>query len=430
MARTTTTPPTSTSAHQDTKSLSISGLLGDFRLLLILFISFRLMLMMVYQPVVVQGIERGVGAGGDQTYHFELASLSDQGLLPFRDWWSEFPPVWSFLTVVVYQLLGANANYTGFAMFMGLLMLVFDSGNLILLRKIGARLHGANAGITLAWIYAVTLATMVFLWWAFETMVAFSLLLGLWWLLCKQETRSAVAVAIGTLTKFTPALMLAAAWRFRDWRRALRYSLIVIAIFVLAYIPLFAQRTEMALASLTAQFSKASYQTVWALMDGNYRTGIFGSVQDHLDPAEAAVLQGNPAVVPGVLRLVLGAAIGLIIFARTRRFDDKGLVAFVGITVLIFFLQAQGWSPQWLVQIIPLILLSFPTRNGVFVVTMLSLATFAEYPMLFIRTGDTGGEITGALMAPFVMLVLARTALLVGLCLALYQRLREEPIAI
>jgi hypothetical protein len=131
-----------------------------------------------------------------------------------------------------------------------------------------------------------------------------------------------------------------------------------------------------------------------------------------------------------LVRLAISGAIGIFVFTRTRRLDDKGFVAFVGITLLIFFLQAQGWSPQWLVQIIPLTLLSFPTRNGVLVVTLLSLATFAEYPLLFIRTGDTGGEITGALVMPFVMLVLARTGLLVGLGAAFYQRLREEPVVI
>lgn len=424
------TTPVPSPANIETKTLSIAGLLGDFRLLLILFVSFRLMLMMVYQPIVVQGVERGMGAGGDQTYYFELAALSNQGLLPFRDWWSEFPPMWSFLTVVVYQLLGANANYTGYAMFMGLIMLALDAGNLVLLRKIGTRLYSANTGMTLAWIYAVTLAPMIFLWWTFETMVAFFLLVGLWWLLRRQETRSAVMVAAGALTKFTPGLILAAAWRFRDWRVALRYSLTVIAIPVLVYIPLIAQQSDMALASLSAQFGKASYQTIWALIDGNYRTGIFGAVQDHLDPANATEIRGNPPVVPAIARLAAAGAIGLFVFARTRRFDDKGLVAFVGISLLIFFLQAQGWSPQWLVQIIPLTLLSFPTRNGALVVIMLSLATFAEYPMLFIRTGDTGGEITGPLVAPFVMLVLARTGLLVGLCIALYQRLREQPILI
>jgi hypothetical protein len=417
-----------TFVETDRSALLLKGLLRDFQLLIILFIAFRLMLLIVYQPIVTQGIERGLGAGGDQTYYFDLAALSGQGLLPFRDWWSEFPPIWSFMTVIVYQFLGANANYTGYSMFMGLIMLAFDVGNLILLRNIGARLHGANTGMTLAWIYAVTLAPMVFLWWTFETMVAFFLLLGLWWLLNKQETRSAIAIAIGTLIKFTPALIAATVWRFRDWRAALRFTLIVVGLFVLVYVPLVAQQKDMALASLTAQFGKASYQTVWALLDGNYRTGIFGSVQDHLDPALATDIRGNPAVIPGVIRLAIAGAIGVFVFVRTRRFDDKGLVAFVGITLLIFFLQAQGWSPQWLVQIIPLVLLSFPTRNGVLIVIMLSLATFTEYPMLFIRTGDSGGEITGALVTPFVMLVLARTVLLIGLCVALYRRLLEEPI--
>jgi hypothetical protein len=184
----------------------------------------------------------------------------------------------------------------------------------------------------------------------------------------------------------------------------------------------------MTLPSLTSQFNKASYQTVWALIDGNYRTGNFGPIEDRTDPDKANIVQGNPARIPGWLRLGIAAAVGIFVFMRTRRFDDRGLVAFVGITLLIFFLQAQGWSPQWLVQIIPLILLCFPTRNGILIVVMLSLVTFAEYPFLFIRTGDTGGEITGALVIPFVILVLARTALLVGVCVALYQKLRQEPI--
>jgi hypothetical protein len=64
----------------------------------------------------------------------------------------------------------------------------------------------------------------------------------------------------------------------------------------------------------------------------------------------------------------------------------------------------------------------------VLIVVILSAATFTEYPYLFIRTGDSGGEITGALVMPFVVLVLARTAILAGLCVALYQKLRQEPV--
>ncbi len=414
----------------DTRSeLRLTALLADFRLLVILFISLRVMLLLVYQPFIVDGVERGVGAGGDRAYHFALAELTQDDQWPFRDWWSEFPPVWYWLTTAVYQLQGANANYTGWSMMLGLIVLAFDVGNLLLIRKIAARLYGENTAMSLAWIYAVTLAPLVFMWWNFETLVAFFFLLGLWWLIDKRDTRSAVAAAVGALTKFTPALLLGAVWRYREPRQAVRYTLILLGVFVLVYLPLFAQNAEMTLPSLTAQFGKSSYQTVWALLDGNYMTGNFGTVESHFDPAQATALTGNSALIPGGVRLIVAGAIGLFVFVRARRFDDKGLVAFVTITLLIFFLQAQGWSPQWLTQIIPLVLLAFPTRNGVMIVVLLSLVTFAEYPFLFIRTGDTGGRITGALVMPFAVLVLARTALLMGLCVALYQRLRQEAVA-
>jgi len=416
-------------AKKPAGSIQLTSLLADFRLLLILFIAFRVMLLMVYQPLLVGGIERGITAGGDYLTYFQIASLSDTAGLPFRDWWSEFPPVWSYLSVLLYQLSGGvRGQYTSFALFTGLLMLAFDAGNLVLIRKIGSRLHGANTGMALAWIYTITLAPLVFTFWNFEPLVAFFLLLGLWWLLVKQNNRSALAAALGGLTKFTPALMLGAVWRFRERAAALRYTAIVAAVFGGVYLLLFLQNAAMTLPSLTAQFSKASYQTVWALIDGNYRTGNFGALEDRLDPARATIVQGQASRIPGWLRLAVAAAIGLFVFARARRFDDRGLVAFVAITLLIFFLQAQGWSPQWLVQIIPLLLLCFPTRNGVLAVVMLSFVTFAEYPFLFIRTGDTGGEITGALMMPFIILVLARTGILVGACVALYRRLRQEPI--
>jgi hypothetical protein len=409
------------------ETLTITGLLGDFRLLLILFVSFRLMLVLVYQPLIIQGNERGMSAGGDFQTYFQLGSFSEDGLLPFRDWWSEFPPIPSVINVVLNQL--TNQSYSGFAMLYGLLMLAIDIGNLILVRRIGTRLHGANTGMALAWVYALLLAPLVISWWAFEGMAAFALLLALNWLLEKRDIPSAVAAGIGALIKFTPALLIGAALRFRPPRLAVRYLLIVSAIFGGVYLLLFAQNAAMTVPSLTAQFSKASYQTVWALLDGNYRTGNFGAAADRLDPANANVLQGNPPVIPGWLRLLAAAAIGVFVYARTRRFDERGIAAFVAITLLIFFLQAQGWSPQWLAQIIPLLLLCFPTRDGIIGLILLSFVTFAEYPFLFIRTGDTNGVITGSLVPLFVILILVRTGILVVYALILYRKLRQEAAA-
>lgn len=406
------------------------ALLRDFRLLVYLFVAFRLLLLIVYQPILVGDTERGVSAGGDLVYFYGLGRLADRGLLPFRDYWSEFPPVWPAIYVFVAQITesGGQPNYTAFASVMGLIMLAFDTGNLILLRRIGERLHGRDTGLALAWIYAVLLAPAVFLWWTFEAMVAFWLLLGLWELVRERDGRSALAAAVGGLTKFVPLILLGAAWRFRELRAALRYTGIALGVFALVYLGLIAATGEMGAVSLVAQFGKSSYSTVWALIDGNYATGIFGPVASRLDPAAATVPVGNPAVIPSGLRLIVFGGIGLFAFWRTRRHDAQGVVAFTLLTLLIFFLWAQGWSPQWLVLLIPLILLCFPERGGVLIVLLLSLIVFAEYPLLFIRTGDTGGVIAGPLRTPFVVLVLARTAILAGLAFVLYRRLRAPAV--
>jgi len=399
------------------------NLILDRRLLLILFIAFRLLMVVVYIPFFQSGIERGMSAGGDYFTYFQLGALSDDGLLPFRSWWSEFPPIPSFLNVAMFQAFGRD--YTTFAMAFGVLMLAFDIGNLLLLRRIGTALHGVGVGAVLSWVYALLLAPAIFIWWNFEPMVAFFLLWGLAALIDKRDMRSAVVALIGTLAKFTPALLVGVVWRFRPVGKALRYSAIVLGGFALVYLLLYSRYPANTLASLTAQFNKASYQTVWALLDGNYRTGNFGPVTDRLDAKNATRLEGNPPVVPSVVRLGMALAIGLVVFLTARRRDDRGLVAFMTLALLLFFLQAQGWSPQWLAQIAPLLLLCFPTRTGILGIVLLTGAVFIEYPFLFIRTGDAGGEITGALVTPFAVLIGVRTALLIGFCVALYLDLRQ-----
>lgn len=410
------------------QSLTPSGLLGDFRLLVMLFVAFRLVLLIVYQPLVLSGVERGVTAGGDFATYFQLGVLTGSGLLPFRDWWSEFPPIPSYLIAILYGLLGNEPQYGSFAQLFGLAMLVCDVGNLLLVRSVGTRVHGANVGMALAWVYALMVAPAVLIWWNFEPLVALTLLFSLRWLVERKDALSATAAGVGALVKFTPALLLGAVWRYRSTAAAARYTGVAALIFFVVYGLLFAQNSTMTMPSLTAQFGKASYQTIWALLDGNYRTGNFGPIEDRFDPVRAGDVLGNPAVIPGAGRLLAAAGIGLLIFLRVRRTDTQGLLAFVALTLLIFFLQAQGWSTQWLAQIIPLMLLALPTRETVLALILLTALAFAEYPFLFIRTGDTGGTITGSLTTPFIILVLARTGLLLAFCVALYRRLRQVPV--
>src|ERR1044071_6089322 len=191
--------------------LQLNALLADFRLLLVLFVSLRVLLLLIYQPFILQGVERGIAAGGDFQTYFQIASLSDKIGMPLRDWWSEFPPLWSYFSVLIYKL---QPNYTGFSMLLGFIFMLFDVGNLVLIRKIATRLYSEDTAQALAWIYAVLLAPLVFVFWTFEVVVAFFVLLSVWWLIKERDPLAGIGIALGTLVKFTPIVLLGAVWRY------------------------------------------------------------------------------------------------------------------------------------------------------------------------------------------------------------------------
>lgn len=416
---------------------ALPEMLTDFRLLVLMFLLFRLTLAVAFQPAsfalsrvdgTPQIVERGLSAPGDLRYYYEIAQLSAQGDLPYRDFWHEFPPVWSVLFIGLYQLMSVQepVAYGSWATALGLVMTAVDIGNLMLLRQLANRLYGARLAITLTWIYAL-LAVPVFIpWWTFEPLVAFLLLAALWSLLRDRPDDSALAIALGILTKYIAVLMLVPVWRFRDRHHAARITLLGMAIVVVVAGTLLLWGGEMARASLLAQVNKASYQTVWALFDGNFRTGVFPPVEAHFEVDTAYDLTGNPPVIRVWLRSIPFVAVAGYVYAHTKRRDDRALVTFVAFMVVLLFLWAQGWSPQWVVTLIPFILLTNPDRSGVLVCLTVSFISILEYPALFAHTVEGSGVISGYLKPLFFMTVVLRTVILAALAFVLMQRLIHE----
>ncbi len=411
-------------------TLTFKTVQHDLPLLIIVFLCLRLSLLMAFQPIYLDGMEQGITRGGDYLYYYQLAQLSEGGALPFREWWSEFPPLWSAVEVGLYQLLGAGVNYTAFATLLAVIMIASDLGILLIMRVIATRLYGEEVGAVLAWVYALLPTALIQAFWSFEPLMTVCLLGGLLLLLRHQSTASAFVWGLGALLKFIPLVLIGAVIRFRPSRIWLRYGVVLALTVCLPYAILLLHPATQTMTRpyLTAQFSKASYQTVWALLDGNYSTGIFGAPIERFDPTKATLPRGNPPVIPSAWRLAVGALIGLGVFWRTRRTDERGIIAFSLLTLLIFYLQSQGWSPQWLVGLIPLMLLVYPTRLTVLVVVLLGALALVEYPILFIRTGDSGGVITGDLLLPYISAIILRTILLGGFCVALVRLLWQTPV--
>lgn len=410
------------------------SLIRDLRLLIVLFVMLRLVTALVYQPNLfdVYGadgkpyrLERGLSTWGDMSYHYDIAALSDKGLLPYRDFWYEYPPLFPALSVGLYRLLSvsAPAPYPSWVTAWGVILTLFDLGVLLLIRRIAARLYGAERATELAWVYALLPMPLILNWWTFDGMIAFFLLLGLALLLEGQAARSGAAIAAGILLKFVPAALLPAVWRFRPRREAVICTALALGITAIVLAGAVLAFGDNAVSSLTVQFTKSSYATVWALLDGNLHTGIFTG--DHFAPPAPAP-RDHPAVIPAWLTLLVFGGIGLFVFTRRLRRDDRGVVAFVGITYMLFLLWSPAWSNQWLMWIAPLVLLCFPTRTGVMTVLLLGLVTFVEYPMLFGRTGDTGGVIAGALALPYYVTVISRAVIWAALAVGMYRLLTER----
>lgn len=406
-----------------------NALFTDLRTLLYLFISLRILLLIVYQPQLLETsdpdlptIERGLTTLGDYAEHYQFSSRIASDNLPYRDYWVEFPPVWPTLTAFTYVFF---KNFTNWASVIFLIMTAFDAGNLILIRKLGDVFHGIDTGITLSWIYAVMAAPLIITAWNFETIVIFTILLGFWWLVSKKYYPSAASIAFGILTKYIALLILPAIWKFYPRRTAILYSLTSIGIALVVLIPLVIWGGEMAITSLTVQFDKPSYQTVWALIDGNYATGSFPGGETRYDAsAEAVQKLGNPATLPSWLRIIPFAAFGLWLFTRPMSNTPQTQFAFVSITLVIFMFWTQGWSSQWIVTLLPLILLNFPTRLGILGALTLMVGTFIEYPLLFRLGAENGNVIGAAYRLPFATMILARTTFLVGFAAALMGKLK------
>jgi hypothetical protein len=384
----------------------------ELALIVGLFVAFRLMWLMTIPA-------DNLTLFGDYRYYYELAAYSDQGYLPFIHYWSEYPPVFPFLSVAVYQLAHlSKGGYTAYVYLMGLVMLAFNTGSLVLLVRLARRLpeHGEAAAIQLGWVYSVLFVPLVFTWWNFDALTVFFLLLALDLLLSGHEVWSAVAMGVGALVKLIPLLVFPAVVRTRPWRRWLVYGAVAMLVILVVAVPLLIAGGPVALASFRSPGGWSSWETVWALIDGNLRTGLLGAPATHFDLALATQPVGNPPRIPEWLRLLaFGLLYGLIFWKARLGQDPRRWMAFVCATLVVFFLWSKGWSPQWQTLLFPLLLLTLPLRRSVLFILVLSFVNLAEWPVFLSRGMNQWLYLT----------VLLRTLLFILLLIELVQSMRS-----
>lgn len=368
-----------------------------------LFLVARLMLLIAL-PL------EGLRGYGDFVHFYRLAGMGQ----PFLDLWVEFPPAFPFFSRLMYLMAGGQEHIYDYLLAISLSL--FQAGELVLFAALSHRLYSPPSARRRTWVYLVFLLGLAYGWWYFDPLASLLLLLGLYWLLEERDTAAGLALGLGALTKLFPLLVLPLAWRWRPPAAALRLSLAALGLVAAVYAALWTGAPEFTRASLSSQASKGSWETIWALIDGNLDTGNFGPESERYDPSSAYVARGNPAHVPSWLTLLGFGALGVGLVGRVRLVSARQAVAFLGLTWCLFLVWSPGWSPQWVLYLLPLVFLALPLRMAVLMNTVLVLVNLLEWPVLLSR------GLSGSLN----LTITARTALLVLLAFVFWRQLRSE----
>ena len=99
-------------------------------------------------------------------------------------------------------------------------------------------------------IYFISLLVLAYGWWYFDPLVVFTILLAFYWLYQDRYAAAGSALALGTLTKWFPILLLPAIWRYRSRRQAFIMALITVGITLVVFGTLYFISPEMTVASI------------------------------------------------------------------------------------------------------------------------------------------------------------------------------------
>lgn len=353
----------------------------ELLMLLVLFISLRLSLLLISRP---QGYLFGAS---DYDFYIQFGQLSDEGLYPMLHYWTEYPPVFPWMAVAAYKATLAVPTWHGspifwFRMVLGSITLLFDLGNLILVYWLGRALHGPSTGLRIAWSYALLFPPLhVWLAW-FDTVTLFFLLLAVALALKARGSSAATVAGFGFMVKVFPILvlplLLKAERGLQSWIRLIAAaSLAILAVAA----PFLLSAPQYLLASFRSMASRSPWETPWALAEEYFGYGQVAPLPDRVDPSTAE-LPAYPTDLPWPA-ITAGFAL-LYLLLWTRRFDPRrgaSAVAFVGLTVNLFLLYSKGYSPQFLVYVVPFAILALPLFRAVGYLATLGAINLLEFPV-------------------------------------------------
>ena len=371
---------------------------GSANLIFIMFVAARVILFVSAPYQVIPGY-------GDYWNFYSQARLG----IPYINYWTEFPPLFPFLSKFIYSLVGGHEVPFGYAL--AITISLFQAGTLFLSLKIAENILPEQEACERIWVnFALTIG-LFYSWSYFDPIAVLFTILSIYWLINGKDIPAAAAITLGLLTKWFPILVLPLVWKTTDQKRAAAITGIVLGAGVLVWGGLYLLNPMMTQASLTSQINKGSWETIWAIVDNNITTGNFSAQVNRLIPASASLITGNPAVVPPWLTLILFGGVGLYLLIKSEIDSNLKSIAFVGLALVVFFLWSPGYSPQWVLYLVPFALIALDKNEAYLISAVFILVNLLEWPLLLSRGN----------FSSLYLLIPLRTAIMILLGTRFYQ---------
>ncbi|MDH3943833.1 MAG: hypothetical protein OEV06_07070, partial [Anaerolineae bacterium] len=361
-----------------------------FNTILVLFIFLRLTVLLFFTPTGPLNVYT------DLSFYFHTLQYSDQGYYPFVNMWYEYPPLSTYLVQATYDLATIfitipdvfSVEYQLWTRLLGLVLLAFDIGVLYLLYKIVRKAWGQQHADWTAMVYALASLPLFYSAYGHNIIMAFFTLLTIERFIEERYTESAVALGLAVASKLTPLFMLAPVMRFlwEGRRKAvpaiIKYSAIALGTAALFYLPFVLMGSgEWVAASFQALAVKGSWATIWALIDGNWTVN-YGRLPEMIQLEMASLPRTNPPVIPEMVKSAgFALAFGWFYIKPLKDRSPQRFVWYAVLSALVFHLWSKGWSPQWITLIVPLLLMAFPGKRGLYLLLALTAVTMLEWPI-------------------------------------------------
>ncbi|HUT32069.1 MAG TPA: hypothetical protein VNE39_01200 [Planctomycetota bacterium] len=415
-----------------------------------------------------------------------FAWLQGQGVYPFLDYWYEYLPVQAYLIValrwVALAVCGRGSplwESTCLVRTVQVASVVWELAILHLVYTLARMLRGPKPAVRACWVYVALFSTGFVSLSYVEAFPVFLMLVSVFLAAYSSPVWGAVVVAGGFMAKLLPIGVLPALLKCdARWRwRLVAIGALALTVAGLSAPFLLGGRPWLAL-SFECTAKRPPWGTVWALLDGRREFGYVGpGPQDQtpaffqeesgfgVGPRAEELLKSAPPEIfgsgPPVARRThfyhvaahfatklkfldsaprtgetywwvyggVGVALALfylVTFARLpSALPPRRRLYLAAFTMFLLFFYTKGWSPQFVLYLIPLVLITFPVAEGGLWALLLTVVVFLEMPVwtMFVH-GRPGMVVADSLLLHAT--VIARTALFLVIAARLYPRLFND----